>query len=60
MNGRGHIDVHPNAGIVEAQMGGNEEAGTGGLRVLSILQSGREISVRHGDIYARMWVFLYV
>jgi len=38
MNGRGHIDVHPDAGIIEAKMGGNEKAGAGGLGVLTILQ----------------------
>nr|XP_016039546.2 probable aminopeptidase NPEPL1 [Drosophila simulans] len=27
INVRGHIDVHPGAGIIEVQMGGNEEAG---------------------------------
>ncbi|XP_033169844.1 uncharacterized protein LOC117147168 [Drosophila mauritiana] len=36
MNGRGHIDVDPGAGIMESKMGGNEESGAGGLGVLTI------------------------
>jgi len=38
VNGCCHIDMHPDARIIKAQMSGYKEASTGGLRILAILK----------------------
>ena len=46
MDGRGHVDMKPDSGVIEAKVGTDEESGTGGCGVAPI--GHRIFHVCHG------------